>query len=125
MKVLVHYPSKENEQKVMQLVRREQQQKYQQLTNVTPAAPEQPDALMLSQQEIAECWQAISAVHVSSTVENYIVNLVDLSRHPQSVSDTLAGYLTFGISPVAPALERCGRAQALAGRSGCGAARRH
>lgn len=118
MKVLVHYPSKENEQKVMQLVRREQQQKYQQLTNATPAAPEQPDALMLSQQEIAECWQAISAVHVSSTVENYIVNLVDLSRHPQSVNDTLAGYLTFGISPRGTlALERCGRAQAwLEGR---------
>ncbi|MEA5206391.1 AAA family ATPase [Enterobacter mori] len=116
MKVLVDYPSKENERKVMQLVRAEQQQKYQQLTATAdvPAA----ETLMLSQQEIAECWQAISAIHVAPTVENYIVNIVDLSRHPQRVSDALAGYLSFGISPRGTlALERCGRAQAwLEGR---------
>jgi len=116
MKVLVDYPSKENERKVMQLVRAEQQQKYQQLT-ATADAPA-TETLMLSQQEIAECWQAISAIHVAPTVENYIVNIVDLSRHPQRVSDTLAGYLSFGISPRGTlALERCGRAQAwLEGR---------
>lgn len=116
MKVLVDYPSKENERKVMQLVRAEQQQKYQQLT-ATADAPA-AETLMLSQQEIAECWQAISAIHVAPTVENYIVNIVDLSRHPQRVSDTLAGYLSFGISPRGTlALERCGRAQAwLEGR---------
>lgn len=116
MKVLVDYPSKENERKVMQLVRAEQQQKYQQLT-ATAGAPA-AETLMLSQQEIAECWQAISAIHVAPTVENYIVNIVDLSRHPQRVSDTLAGYLSFGISPRGTlALERCGRAQAwLEGR---------
>ena len=116
MKVLVDYPSKENERKVMQLVRAEQQQKYQQLT-ATADAPA-AETLILSQQEIAECWQAISAIHVAPTVENYIVNIVDLSRHPQRVSDTLAGYLSFGISPRGTlALERCGRAQAwLEGR---------
>lgn len=116
MKVLVHYPSKENEQKVMQLVRAEQQQKYQQLTDAAPA--QAPETLILTQQEIATCWQAISTIHVASTVENFIVNLVDLSRHPQSVSDTLASYLAFGISPRGTlALERCGRAQAwLEGR---------
>ena len=116
MKVLVDYPSKENERKVMQLVRAEQQQKYQQLT-ATADAPA-AETLMLSQQEIAECWQAISVIHVALTVENYIVNIVDLSRHPQRVSDTLAGYLSFGISPRGTlALERCGRAQAwLEGR---------
>ncbi|HAV1831649.1 TPA: MoxR family ATPase [Enterobacter hormaechei subsp. steigerwaltii] len=115
MKVLVHYPSKENEQKVMQLVRAEQQQKYHQLV---PTETASPPLLLLNRQEIAECWQAISTIHVSPTVENYIVNLVDLSRHPQAVSDTLAGYLTFGISPRGTlALERCGRAQAwLEGR---------
>lgn len=116
MKVLVSYPSKENEQKVMQLVRAEQQQKYQQLSQNQPSAA--AETLMLTQQEIAECWQAIAHVHVAPTIENYIVNLVDLSRHPENVSDTLASYLTFGISPRGTlALERCGRAQAwLEGR---------
>ncbi|MCE0813369.1 MoxR family ATPase [Buttiauxella sp. S04-F03] len=116
MKVLVDYPSKENEQKVMQLVRTEQQQKYQAGSVDTGEKP--PEALMLSQQDIATCWQEISAVYVAPTIENYIVNLVDMTRHPQGVSDTLASYITFGVSPRGTlALDRCGRALAwLEGR---------
>lgn len=116
MKVLVDYPSKANEQKVMQLVRTEQQQKYQAGSVDTGEKP--PETLMLSQQDIATCWQEISAVYVAPTIENYIVNLVDMTRHPQGVSDTLASYITFGVSPRGTlALDRCGRALAwLEGR---------
>ena len=119
MKVLVDYPTKENELKVMQLVRSEQQQKYRQLADPQEAQVPTPETLMLSQQDIAACWQAISDIHVAPAVENYIVNIVDLSRHPQKVNDTLASYLSFGISPRGTlALERCGRAQAwLEGRN--------
>ncbi len=119
MKVLVDYPTKENELKVMQLVRSEQQQKYRQLADPQEAQVPTPETLMLSQQDIAACWQAISGIHVAPAVENYIVNIVDLSRHPQKVNDTLASYLSFGISPRGTlALERCGRAQAwLEGRN--------
>jgi len=116
MKVLVDYPSKANEQKVMQLVRDEQQKKYQ--AGSVVAGGKQPETLMLSQQDIATCWQEISAVYVAPTIENYIVNLVDMTRHPQGVSDTLASYITFGVSPRGTlALDRCGRALAwLEGR---------
>ncbi|MGL4427622.1 MAG: AAA family ATPase [Silvania sp.] len=116
MKVLVDYPSGENEQKVMQMVRAEQQQKYQ--AQSTEPAAAQPDTLMLSQQDIASCWQEISAIYVAPTVENYIVNLVNMTRHPQAVSDTLAGYISIGVSPRGTlALDRCGRALAwLEGR---------
>ncbi|GDX08069.1 MoxR family ATPase [Buttiauxella sp. A111] len=116
MKVLVDYPSKANEQKVMQLVRSEQQQKYQSGTQESQEKP--PETLMLSQQDIAICWQEISAVYVAPTIENYIVNLVDMTRHPQGISDTLASYITFGVSPRGTlALDRCGRALAwLEGR---------
>ncbi|AWV25342.1 AAA family ATPase [Citrobacter youngae] len=116
MKVLVDYPSGENEQKVMQMVRAEQQQKYQ-AQRAEPVAA-QPDTLMLSQQDIATCWQEISAIYVAPTVENYIVNLVNMTRHPQAVSDTLAGYISIGVSPRGTlALDRCGRALAwLEGR---------
>lgn len=116
MKVLVDYPSKENEQKVMQLVRTEQQQKYQ--AGAIEAGEKSPETLMLSQQDIATCWQEISAVYVAPTIENYIVNLVNMTRHPQGVSDTLASYITFGVSPRGTlALDRCGRALAwLEGR---------
>lgn len=116
MKVLVDYPSGENEQKVMQMVRAEQQQKYH--AEHTESAPVQPETLMLSQQDIARCWQEISAIYVAPTVENYIVNLVNMTRHPQAVSDTLAGYISIGVSPRGTlALDRCGRALAwLEGR---------
>lgn len=116
MKVLVDYPSGENEQKVMQMVRAEQQQKYQ-AQRAEPVTA-QPDTLMLSQQDIATCWQEISAIYVAPTVENYIVNLVNMTRHPQAVSDTLAGYISIGVSPRGTlALDRCGRALAwLEGR---------
>ncbi|MGK7244674.1 AAA family ATPase [Buttiauxella agrestis] len=116
LKVLVDYPSKENEQKVMQLVRSEQQQKY--LASSTEQPEKLPETLMLSQQDIATCWQEISAVYVAPTIENYIVNLVDMTRHPQGISDTLASYITFGVSPRGTlALDRCGRALAwLEGR---------
>lgn len=116
MKVLVDYPSGENEQKVMQMVRAEQQQKYQSGQAESHAASH--ETLMLSQQEIAGCWQEISAIFVAPTVEHYIVNLVNMTRHPQAVSDTLAGYISIGVSPRGTlALDRCGRALAwLEGR---------
>lgn len=116
MKILVGYPSKAQEQQVMQLVRAEQQAKYQALTHQDSVSAEEP--LTLSQQEIATSWQEISAVYVAPTVEEYIVNLIDATRHPQNISETLASYINIGVSPRGTlALERCGRAQAwLEGR---------
>lgn len=109
MKVMVDYPSKENEQLVMQLVRAEQQAKYQ----ATPAASSaaQHDALLISQQDIAACWRDIASIYVAPTVEQYIVNLVEMTRHPEQVSETFASYISLGISPRGTlALDRCGRA---------------
>lgn len=116
MKILVDYPSKAQEQQVMQLVRAEQQAKYQALTRQHSASAEA--TLTLSQQEIATSWQEISTVYVAPTVEEYIVNLIDATRHPQNISETLASYINIGVSPRGTlALERCGRAHAwLEGR---------
>jgi MoxR-like ATPase len=116
MKVLVDYPSKDNEQKVMQLVRAEQQAKYQALAQSATAQPE--ETLTLSQQDIAASWQAISAVYVAPAIEEYIINLINATRYPQNVSEKLASYIHIGVSPRGTlALERCARAQAwLEGR---------
>lgn len=109
MKVIVDYPSKENEQRVMQLVRAEQQAKYQADQHENPV-PE-TDPLLISQQDIAECWREIATVYVAPTVEQYIVNLVEMTRHPDQVSEVFAGYISLGISPRGTlALDRCGRA---------------
>jgi MoxR-like ATPase len=108
MKVIVDYPSKENEQLVMQLVRAEQQAKYQAAQHETP--PPETD-LLISQQNIADCWREIATVYVAPTVEQYIVNLVEMTRHPDQVSEALASYISLGISPRGTlALDRCGRA---------------
>ncbi|AMH09495.1 TPA: AAA family ATPase [Klebsiella aerogenes] len=116
MKVLVDYPSKEHERQVMQLVRAEQQAKYGVAAKTAPA-PE-AESLRFSQQEIASCWQEISAIHVAPIVETWIVELVNATRQPQHISEQLASYLAYGLSPRGTlALERCARAQAwLAGR---------
>lgn len=118
MKVMVGYPSKEHEQQVMQLVRAEQQAKYQALAQNEKAPAKTEETLMLSQQDITACWQAISSVYVAPAVEEYIINLINATRHPDSISETLASYITIGVSPRGSlALERCGRAQAwLEGR---------
>lgn len=116
MKVQVDYPSKEHERQVMQLVRAEQQVKYG-LAAKTAPAPE-AESLQFSQQEIASCWQEISAIHVAPIIETWIVELVNATRQPQRISEQLASYLAYGLSPRGTlALERCARAQAwLAGR---------
>lgn len=109
MKVIVDYPSKENEQRVMQLVRAEQQAKYQAAQHENPVS--ETDPLLISQQDIAECWREIATVYVAPTVEQYIVNLVEMTRHPDQVSEAFAGYISLGISPRGTlALDRCGRA---------------
>lgn len=109
MKVIVDYPSKENEQLVMQLVRAEQQAKYQAAQHETP--PPESAPLLISQQDIADCWREIATVYVAPTVEQYIVNLVEMTRHPDQVSDDFASYISLGISPRGTlALDRCGRA---------------
>lgn len=114
MKVRVDYPSKENEQRVMQLVRAEQQAKYLGVAVTEKKRDEQ----RLSQQEIAACWQAISDVYVAPTVENYIVSLAEMTRQPARVSEAFASYVALGISPRGTlALDRTSRAQAwLEGR---------
>lgn len=117
MKVLVHYPSKENEQRVMQLVRAEQQATYRQQDASTVSAAA-PPSVKIRQADIGRCWQAISDIYVAPTVEDYIVSLVEMTRQPQQVSDTFASYVALGISPRGTlALDRAGRAQAwLEGR---------
>lgn len=117
MKVLVHYPSKENEQRVMQLVRAEQQAKYREQAPPAVSAAA-PPPVKISQADMGRCWQAISDIYVAPTVEDYIVSLVEMTRQPQQVSDTFASYVALGISPRGTlALDRAGRAQAwLEGR---------
>lgn len=114
MKVQVGYPSKEHEQRVMQLVRQEQQARYQ---GEKPQASNEPD-IVLSQADISTCWRDIASLYVAPAMEEYIVNLVAMTRTPSVVSEAFASYLALGVSPRGTlALDRCARAHAwLSGR---------
>ncbi|MDU7868380.1 MAG: AAA family ATPase, partial [Pantoea sp.] len=86
-----------------------QQAKYQQSQPDNPT-PE-TDLLLISQSDIAECWHEIAGIYVAPTVEQYIVNLVEMTRHPDRVSEAFASYISLGVSPRGTlALDRCGRA---------------
>lgn len=111
MKVLVSYPTKENEQRVMQLVRGEQQERYRAEKGASAKPVVTPD-VMLTQIDIADCWRTISDIYVAPAMENYIVNLVEMTRQPAQLSETFASYVALGISPRGTlALDRAARAQ--------------
>ncbi|GHD12162.1 hypothetical protein GCM10007052_12690 [Halioglobus japonicus] len=105
--VNVDYPSAEAELDILRLTRSEA---HQQTTAALPAE--------LSQQSIFAARDEVLALHMAESVEEYIVQLVVASRHPENYSAELAAWIAYGGSPRATiALDRCARAHAwLAGR---------
>ncbi len=100
--VEVSWPDAETEKKIMKLVREE-------AGAPPPAAVTAP--LTLAQLETAQ--QELRALHLAPAVEEYIVQLVQATRHAQGLDAQLAGWIEWGASPRASlALEVCARAQA-------------
>jgi MoxR-like ATPase len=105
MKVLIEYPSDENEVKVLQLVRGEEE------TSKEGAAKQEyekvdPDNVFKAREEI-------NKIHVSDAVEKYIVALISGTRYPEKYNENLDRWIDFGSSPRGTiALEKCGRVYA-------------
>jgi len=106
MHVNVDYPDASAEMEILRLTRAE--------AGNSTARPTQP----LRQETIFAARQEVLAMHMSSPVEQYIVQLVIASRKPGAYSKQLAGWIEYGGSPRATiALDRCARAHAwLRGR---------
>ena len=107
MKVNVHWPSIEDEKRILQLTRCEQTE-----NGVSKTAPVlTPDAVLQARGEV-------SAIHMAPPVEDYIVRLIDSTRH-KSNGSSVNTLLLHGAGPRATqALDRCARAHAwLNGRS--------
>jgi len=99
MHVVVDYPDTDSERKILDLVRNE---------NATGdhAAPH----IEVSQQQIFAARRDLLGLHMTDSVERYIVALVMASRNP---SDDLAQWIEFGASPRATiGLDTCARALA-------------
>ena len=104
--VRVTYPSAAAEKEILRLVREE---------NLTHEAV--PPA-KLSQQDLLGARKDLLKIHLAESVEDYIVHLIDATRHPTHYDAKLAQWLEYGASPRATlALERSARALAwLEGR---------
>ena len=106
MYVKIGQPNAEVEHKILNLVRgedrKENNQKFSQLTI----------------DDIMNARKLVQDVHMSEAIEEYLVQLVVATRHPEKYSQKLAGQVLFGASPRATiAMDKCAKINAwLAGR---------
>lgn len=105
--VNVDYPGVESELKILQLVRNESKK---------CAAIGQPEPL--NQTTLFAARQEVLNMHMTESVEQYIVQLVIATRQAEKYDTNLASWIEYGVSPRATiALDRCARAHAwLAGK---------
>ncbi len=102
MHVRVSYPDVEAERAILRLARGEAMKQ----SAVKPAQ-------LLTQANVLSARQEVLAIHMEPVVEEYIVQLINASRHPALYNDRLATWLDFGASPRGTiALDRCSRAHA-------------
>lgn len=99
-KVKVGYPDAEAERAIVQMLQQEEGSDAAEFTSIDPNV-------------ILKAREAIQKISVSSPVEKYLVDLVMATRHPESLSPTLANWISIGSSPRASiALHRAARAEA-------------
>ena len=106
MHVMITYPPVEDEVKVIQLVRGEEQAAAQ-------PRPEGGKPPVVPQQAVFDARQEIGAIHVSDAIERYMADLVYATRTPEAYTDDLRRWIEIGASPRASlALDKCGRTHA-------------
>lgn len=106
MYIKIDQPEAEAEKKILHLVREE----ISSGTNEAPVALDIADILAARKEALQ--------VHMSEAVEEYLVQLIMATRHPEKYDAKMAGYVMFGASPRATlALDRCAKINAwLKGR---------
>ncbi len=101
MYVKINQPEAEAEKKILRLVRDE----------ISFAKTE--IAPMLEVADVIAARKDALNVHMSETVEEYLVQLIMATRHPEKYDAKMAGYVMFGASPRATlALDRCAKINA-------------
>ncbi|BBP76332.1 hypothetical protein PHLH7_24360 [Pseudomonas sp. Ost2] len=104
MKVLLDYPSTENESQVLRLLRNEEQQH---------AATATTAGFTLAQDVIFAARREVSAVQVAPAIDRYLIDLINATRHPGDYDADLARWINIGASPRGGiGLDRCARADA-------------
>ncbi len=105
MKVLLDYPSAENESQVLRLLRNEEM--------ALGANTASTNAFTLPQEVIFAARREVSAVHVSPAIDTYLIDLINATRYPADYDEDLARWIAIGASPRGGiGLDRCARADA-------------
>ena len=103
MHVYINYPDHESEQKILRLVRGEEDKEKGKSKEGTKIAQ---DSIFTAREEIHE-------VHISKNIEKYIVDLITATRQPEKYSEELKKWLEVGASPRGSlALDKCARVHA-------------
>ncbi|WOF15311.1 MoxR family ATPase [Methanoplanus sp. FWC-SCC4] len=99
LKILMDYPCVEDE---MKIIRR--------FTGTAPPVPEQ----IISKERILEIQQFVRSIYTDETVDRYVAEIVDATRHPEKYGLDLKDYIQNGASPRASInLILCSKAAAL------------
>ncbi|MBQ9035761.1 MAG: MoxR family ATPase [Alphaproteobacteria bacterium] len=104
MHIIIDQPNASTEHKILRLVRQEEmnddKKERQKICTV------RIDDILAARREAYE-------VHCSNAVEEYLVQLIMATRHPEKYDDELRGTIAFGASPRATiALDKCSRIHA-------------
>lgn len=124
--VRVDYPQADAERKILELVRKEAMQAQQNVSNeaaTTLGEGDQQPPIRLSANDVFTARREILSLHMATSVEEYVVQLVIATR-PASANDvspfhdSVRRWLDYGASPRATiAIDQCARVEAwLAGR---------
>lgn len=105
MHVRIDYPDKDTEKKILELNRQE--------AMALEKGPVVAKTL-LSQNDIFSIRKAIYEIHVDPAVEEYLIQIVMATRHPEKYSAELKSFIEYGASPRGTIyLDRCARAWAF------------
>lgn len=101
MYVKIDQPDAESERKILHLVRGE----------VINAAQQKFDKINI--EDVLAARREVLNVHTSEAVEEYLVQLIMATRHPEKYDNKLGGQVLYGASPRATiALDRCAKINA-------------
>ncbi len=97
MKIEISYPSSDDEARIVELVRNETKGQQQKITPI-------------DQKVVLEARKEINQIEVSPAAAKYMVDIVNLTRHPADYDKELARWINYGASPRGTiALDRCSR----------------
>lgn len=115
MYIRIDQPTADIERRILHLVRAETENAGQPDTGL---AEFRGSVGAISAADIEQARKEAFKVHVSPAVEEYLVQLIMATRHPEKYDESLKNTLTFGASPRATiALDKCAKINAwLAGR---------